>query len=620
MNKKNCRSIILLIAWLLAAAQSFAQDSTYCSDASNAPIIEHRPDRVNIFPQRMPLDDNTTVMDVLMMLPEALSRNYEDIDDKYVVRVENFNYEADIRIFLSTLKAKYVEKIQICDNPDVMKGSKNLGGEIDINMIRGAQTEDIYIGTEIDTKGLRHAPVFNAIYGNGKTDVLVTASLQDDSRKGEYDETARCAAKINSALNERHNLMYDFAARYSHSSLDGCTDSRYYGGQIQYDGIFNEAGTMLTVSADVEYYDDGFSSPKYQPLPNTERNREVWQVYNVEFYSPIAKGLELCAGWEGDYANTSLRLSQMLNLDDNEKKSISSAFMLSKLPTDFNVKDHINTYNNDFYAQLDYTAGPLTLTLGDRVMYFHYGYSNDINAHRENNNHPYNLVVASAILNTNIHQVQAAYYRRFVTPDSYDTHNYLHFDTDGRSITTGNPDLDYQPADVYRLAYTLNTKPLCVSMIIRNMQTHNIIIDTDGIFNGIPVATFANDKTSCSITDYNASISLNKRHFNLSCGGNICQKHVTGEKDHTYGYARIAPTFYLDGGWKIGAQAVWCSNKTIEKSITNTNTYGMLAVQKDFGKHLTISAQWHDMFSKDLSTVNFRLLYYFVRDHKKRNE
>ncbi|MBO4371374.1 MAG: hypothetical protein J5826_00440, partial [Bacteroidales bacterium] len=116
------------------------------------PVIEHRPDRVIIFPQRMALDENTSVMDLLMMFPEALNRNFQDIDEKYVVRVENFNYEADQRVFLTTLKAKYVQKIQVCDNPDVMKGSKGLnGGVIDINMVRGAMENDIYIGAEIDT-------------------------------------------------------------------------------------------------------------------------------------------------------------------------------------------------------------------------------------------------------------------------------------------------------------------------------------------------------------------------------------------------------------------------------------------------------------------------------------
>ncbi|MBQ5453394.1 MAG: hypothetical protein IIT56_10425, partial [Bacteroidales bacterium] len=393
----NRLAILMLSALTVCCApQVFAQDETAAEYGlkGEEPVIEHRADRVLIFPQRMALDDNTTVMDLLQMFPEALSRNYENLDDRYVVRVENFNYEANIRIFLSTLRAKYVEKIQICDNPDVMKGSKSLGGVIDINMVRGAEEKDIYIGAEFDTEGLQSAPVINAVYGNGKTDVLLSATLSDNSRHGEYDGTARCAAKINTALNDNHNLMYDFAMRYGHS---GNADSRYYGGQVQYDGIFNDAGTALCVSADVEYYDDGAKNEMLGLISSKERTKEIWQVYIVELWTPIAGGLEFCGGWELDYATTNLNSKYFQTVD------IFSSFMNQAVEVDRDL----TTYNNDFYAQLDYTAGPLSLSLGDRVMCYHYGYKD------EKIDNPYNLIVASATLTPNWHhQIQGSYYRR----------------------------------------------------------------------------------------------------------------------------------------------------------------------------------------------------------------
>ncbi len=595
----------------ILAQENYDEEKHQYGLVSEEPVIEHRADRVLIFPQRMALNDDISVMDLLMMFPEALSRNYENLDDRYVVRVENYNYEADIRIFLSTLKAKYVEKIQVCDNPDVMKGRKNLGGVIDINMVRGALEKDVYIGGECNTRGLKHAPIANVIYGNGKTDVLLTASLTDDSRLGNYNATSRCAAKINTALNENHNLMYDIAARYGHSSWDGFTDSRFYGGQIQYDGIFNEKGTMLTVSADVEYYDDGFVSQSSEPLANSQRNKEVWQVYIVELNTPIAEGLDLCAGWEGDYANTNLNFKQQLALSNIERQDIATAFQLKDLTNDFAVKDRFETYNNDAYLQLDYSKGPWSFSVGDRVMFFHYGYKNDINDTKEKNNPAYNLAVASAILKPNYHhQIQGAYYRRFVTPNSYDTHNYLHFDTDGKSITTGNPNLDYQPADVYRVSYTYTCQKIWASIIGRYIDTHDIVIDTENTFKDIPVATWTNDKASCGITNIDASLTFTQGALTLVCGGSFYNKNYHKE-NLSYGYARLAPSLRLPGKWKFEAQALWCSDKTLEKITTDSNFYGMLSAQKTFGEHLSFAAQWHDIFCEDLSTVNFRLLYYF---------
>nr|MCR5455393.1 hypothetical protein [Bacteroidales bacterium] len=131
-----------------------------------------------------------------------------------------------------------------------------------------------------------------------------------------------------------------------------------------------------------------------------------------------------------------------------------------------------------------------------------------------------------------------------------------------------------------------------------------------GTYNGVPVATFVNDNSSCGITNIDASFTWTHSLFTIVCGGSYYNKSVTGG-DVSYGYARLAPTFHLSGGWKIGAQALWCSDKTIEKMATDTNIYGMLSLQKDFGKHLSISAQWHDMFCEDLSAANFRLMYYF---------
>ena len=601
---KIISKVSLLALALTLTTSTFAQDETTTEITSGLlgeePVIEHRPDRVLIFPQRMALVENTSVMDLLMMFPEALNRNFQDIDEKYVVRVENFNYEADQRVFLTTLKAKYVQKIQVCDNPDVMKGSKGInGGVIDINMVRGAMENDIYIGAEIDTKGLSNTPIANAVYGNGKTDVLVTASLADPSMKGEYGSTARCAAKVNTALNENHNLMYDFAARYNHNNDDifSSSNSRYYGSQIQYDGVFNEAGTALSISGGWEYYDDGAQSSLIEL--NKERTREVWQVYIVELWTPIANGLELTAGWELDYANTSCNYL-FKNYDKNI--IISSDSRTYGFESDYNL----TTYNNDFYAQLDYTIGPLSLSVGDRIMCYRYKLGD------EDISNPYNLIVASATLTPNWHhQIQGSYYRRFNSPDYIDIHNTVRYSDLGNTVTMGNKDLDYQPADVYRVMYTYSAKKFWASVIGRYIDTRDRVVETQGYYLNSPVTTFTNDPTSYSITniDAAATFAINKT-LSFNVGGSCFNQKLTGENIEYY-YARISPIVTLPGNFKINAQAIWCSDKSPEKLITDTDVYAMLAVQKTFGKHLTLAAQWHDILCSDLSTANFRVTYRF---------
>ena len=599
---------MLAIAMLALSMSAIAQEE----EAENLPVIEIRADRVCIFPQRVAdLGEDATVWDMLQMFPEPLLRSYDGVIDKYVVRMENLNRECDVRVFLTTLKAKYVEKIQIVDNPDVMKGSKNLGGVIDINMVRGAQEKDIYVGIEADTRNHLHFPVFNALYGNGKTDVMVTASINDKSLHGNFDGMARYHATVNHAANDNHNFMFDVMGHYGSSDLDGAENSRFHGTQFQYDGVFNEKGTMLTVLSGFEYYDDKYTAPYSSALTHGSRNREFWQIYIVELNTPIARGLDLCLGWEGDYAGTRLTNSQHLALSNAEKLKIQDAFGIKNLDDNFAATDKFRTMNNDAYIQFDYAVGDFAFTLGDRVMFYHYGYKNDINSADESRNDPYNLMIASMLYKPSYHhQFQGAYYRRFVSPDSYDTHNYLHFDTDGRTVITGNQKLDYQPADVYRVAYTFSQPKVWTSLIASYIDTHDITTDIETMYNGVPVLSWGNDPTSCSITNIDLSTTIKTGALMMTVGGSFYNKHISGD-DTRYGYIRLNPSLNFGSGWKIDAHAVWCSKHTAEKVATDTDVYGMLSLQKSIGKHLTVAAQWHDMFCKDFSTGNFRLMYYF---------
>ena len=68
---KVISKVSLLALALTLTTSAFAQDEPTTEITSGLlgeePVIEHRPDRVIIFPQRMALDDTTSVMDLLMM-------------------------------------------------------------------------------------------------------------------------------------------------------------------------------------------------------------------------------------------------------------------------------------------------------------------------------------------------------------------------------------------------------------------------------------------------------------------------------------------------------------------------------------------------------------------------
>ena len=74
------RSMIILMACWLAVGSMCADDSL--------PIIEVKADRTMIYPQRMDLNGEESLMDVLQMMPELMIRGYEDVLDACNLRTD----------------------------------------------------------------------------------------------------------------------------------------------------------------------------------------------------------------------------------------------------------------------------------------------------------------------------------------------------------------------------------------------------------------------------------------------------------------------------------------------------------------------------------------------------
>ena len=69
-NNRMRRSVIILLSLLLLSASMFAE--------SSLPIIEVKADRTMIYPQRMELTGEETLMDILQMVPDLMIAGYED--------------------------------------------------------------------------------------------------------------------------------------------------------------------------------------------------------------------------------------------------------------------------------------------------------------------------------------------------------------------------------------------------------------------------------------------------------------------------------------------------------------------------------------------------------------
>ena len=125
-NTAMYRFVILLVSVLLFSASMHANDSV--------PVIEVKADRTTIYPQRMDLTGEESLMDILQMMPELMIRGYEDVINMYNLRMDNCPINGDARLILSQMKAKDIAAIQVCGNTGVAKGSVGMNKVLDITM------------------------------------------------------------------------------------------------------------------------------------------------------------------------------------------------------------------------------------------------------------------------------------------------------------------------------------------------------------------------------------------------------------------------------------------------------------------------------------------------------
>ena len=177
----------------------------------NAAPIEHIGDRYIMHVSEMELTGEESLLDVLMMCPEVISLDGNNIIGgdpfanqygKFVIRIDNQEYGLDYATLLHHFKAREIESIKVCQNAEVMKGCSSLKKVIDITLRKGENGVSGRVG------------LFGDTYGGGKGIVSVL-SQQDDLRilshvEGNFQRTS------NSDKDAYQNQSSNTINHYSH--------------------------------------------------------------------------------------------------------------------------------------------------------------------------------------------------------------------------------------------------------------------------------------------------------------------------------------------------------------------------------------------------------------------
>ena len=543
------------------------------------PAIEIIGDRTLIHVGRLGLKGDETLMDVLMMHPEMLVGGFEGMLDNYQLRMENVKIACNLRHFLTTTLAKNVKRIQICENPVVMKGITGLGGVIDLNMERNEDGTNGFIGAEFSTK-MEKSLLTALNYGyvspkQATTDIYASADMDDYSRHGDTDFSQNVSFNLTHRFTPRNRMQFYLRQSYGRNKeFPRAFEGRDYTAFLYYYHTLNRIGTELLGVAGYNYNDTS-TDIKEGELDNNQRLATGTQVYMIELDTPLPflKGLRTLVGNEDDLSYLRNRVRQDMAV----------------VPKLFDVNDRFYVNNFDLYAQLDYTVGPMTFSAGDRVSFYHYR----MDAYNGNTsrNPTRNMIMASikAKLAAN-HQLQGGYYRRYINPSFVAAMPTAYPEPDGQTWDRVTNLQNERRADVYRLAYVFS-KPK-VNANFGGRFVHMV----DGGENTLTL---------------NASATWIHSWLTLTGGANFCHTEDLGEKLN-FGYVRLAPTFRLPWALKASTQLVWCSKNAPERRLLDLPAvYALLKAEKNISSHLSVAAQWHDIFCSQRSAALLTAKYLF---------
>ena len=333
----------------------------------SVPVIEVKADRTMIYPQRMDLTGEESLMDILQMMPDLMIRGYEDVLDGYNLRIDNCPPNGDTRLILSQMKAKDIAKIQVCNNTGVAKGTIGTNKVIDINMTVPDTVKGFIEGQGGFGKDLEGNGTVNVLFGCPHTDLYANATYRYQQGHKEY-----LSLHMTNRFGARDQLLTYFTQQFI--KMPDITTQKIMG-RARYFHTFNDLGTELLLLGGYQY-----------DVNPTLTNR--LPMFVVELNTPFpVKGLTMMAGVEGNYLMT-------------WQKDTTRTW---------------DIFNHDIYLQFSYSLPQWRFTAGHRVMIYNYRMT-DAGATQKHMDIRNNTNASIIYLPHFQHQLQLAYYRKFYNP------------------------------------------------------------------------------------------------------------------------------------------------------------------------------------------------------------
>lgn len=562
--------------------------------------IEHIGDRYIMHVSEMELTGEESLLDVLMMCPEVISLDGNNIIGgdpfanqygKFVIRIDNQEYGLDYATLLHHFKAREIESIKVCQNAEVMKGCSSLKKVIDITLRKGENGVSGRVG------------LFGDTYGGGKGIVSVL-SQQDDLRilshvEGNFQRTSNSdkdayqnqssntvnhysheGAKLNVLWTptSKDILEVDAMQTYTrnHFTHSPAEYVRAYHLQADYTRTLGENGSSILFTLGAEHIsDNGRTQEESQTFPY--QNHSTYPFAVVEYATPVlTKDLWITAGFEGG-----------LSIEKNC------------------IADYINHSNyEDFYVQLDYNIGKWGFMAGERYRIINFRpkqITSISNWEHTTYNHIYSFSAYYTF--TPGHTLQGTFCRRIFNPEFGDF--VTAGDMEGAWKPTYTTDIRNSLANVMELKYTYSKPNLVVSTSVKNIHQHLIDNNHDNTL-GIGTTAFWHTGILRLTAGFN--------YFWERAETPVEETTLRDTSYHNFAVFKLAPQLTLADGWRLTSNLIWCTYRhTATPAYTPANLYAEVGVYKNIGKHLTLEGRFHDIASQHFGNraATIGCTYYF---------
>ena len=439
------------------------------------------------------------------------------------------------------MKAKDIAKIQVCDNTGVAKGTIGMGRVLDINMKIPEKLKGFVEGQGYLGKNVAGIASVNALYGSKHTDLYANTSYRHQDGNEEY-----LTLHMTNRFDDRNKLLTYFTQQYIDIPSGA---SRKVMGRARYFHTFNDQGTELLIVGGYQYTSNPVLSNK---LP----------LYIVELNTPLfSERLSMMLGVEGDFLMT-------------KQKDTDRSW---------------DVFNNDIYLQLTYSLPKWKLTIGNRILFYHYKLM-DSGISQKHSNTRDNANACVIYVPNNRNQIQLGYYRKYYNPYYLALFMSVNSLSDEEwAIAKGL--LEEWNINQVKLAYAYSKQKLTIQA-----ETSFYAVEDGENFMELDISAY-----------------WRTNGWSLRGGSNLYTS-----KSGTYASFRFAPTAYLPYEWQIGMQVVYYTKNTPIRELTGVPVYGCLSVNKQFGKKWNLGVDWHDMFDAFCSkakenrhAANIKLQYRF---------